>query len=489
MVGASDGLDYRTAKDLVRLLATRLVSAVELFERTVARIEARDKQINAVVVRDFERARDAAKAADAALARGERGSAAGPADDRQGILRRCGPADDLGVPAASDWRPNEDALAVARLKTAGAVILGKTNVPLRLADGQSFNDIYGTTNNPWDLTRTPGGSSGGSAASLAAGFVSLDLGSDRAGSLRNPAHYCGVFAHKPSLGLVPLRGHSGPHAPALPVESDGPVAGPMARSAADLALALEIVAGPDDQTDGIAYRLALPPPGHEDLRSFRILVVEAHPLIPTASTVRIALERLTERLNKAGAKIARTSSLLPDLAEVARIHARLASSSEASFLPADRYAQNAGRCQRTGSGRQQSCSMASARRGHEPSRLGSDQGCARPVGQAMARPVPGMGRRTFTSSADTGLSARPQSGPKREAHRHRWRAPPLPRHAARLARRCLGCGLAGHRRAERPIRQGAADRRPDHRAIPGGPHDHQVRGAHGARVRRLRCAP
>jgi amidase len=291
------------------------------------------------VVSDFARARDAAKAADAALARGECAPLLGLPMTVKESFNVAGLPTTWGVPTASNWRPNEDALAVARLKAAGAVILGKTNVPLRLADGQSFNDIYGTTNNPWDLTRTPGGSSGGSAASLAAGYVSLELGSDRAGSLRIPAHYCGVFAHKPSLGLVPLRGHSGPRAPALPVESDGPVAGPMARSAADLALALEIVAGPDDQTDGIAYRVALPPPRHEDLKSFRILVVEAHPLIPTASTVRIALEGLTERLNKAGANVARASPLLPDLAEVARIHARLASSSEASFLPDDRYAQ------------------------------------------------------------------------------------------------------------------------------------------------------
>src|SRR5689334_5305510 len=154
-----------------------------------------------------------------------------------------------GLSTAKDFRPAEDALAVERLKAAGAVILGKTNVPVFLSDWQSYNDVYGTTNNPWDLTRTPGGSSGGAAAALAAGYVSLELGSDIGGSLRTPAHYCGVFAHKPSLGLAPSRGHTRPNVPALPMESDLAVIGPMARSAADLGLALDLIAGPDEEVN------------------------------------------------------------------------------------------------------------------------------------------------------------------------------------------------------------------------------------------------
>ena len=337
VLGASDELDYRTTRELVDLLAARKVSAVELLERAIARIEARDERINAVVVRDFERAGDAARAADAALARGERGALLGLPMTVKEAYNVAGLPTTWGFSAARDFRPNEDALAIARVKAAGAVILGKTNVPLSLADWQSYNDIYGTTNNPWDLTRTPGGSSGGSAASLAAGYVSLELGSDIGGSLRTPAHYCGVFAHKPSLGLVPARGHTPPNVPALPVESDLVVIGPMARSAGDLSVALDVVAGPDEQANAIAYRLALPPPRHEDLKSFRVLVIDTHPLIPTASTVRAALERLTERLNKAGARIARASPLLPDLADAARIYTRLLSSFLAAFWPIDLY--------------------------------------------------------------------------------------------------------------------------------------------------------
>jgi amidase len=180
-------LDYRTARDLIRLLATRQVSAVELLECAVTRIEACDRQINAVVVRDFERARDAAKAADAALARGERAPLLGLPMTVKESFNVAGLPTTWGVPAASNWRPNEDALAVARLKAAGAVILGKTNVPLRLADGQTFNDTYGTTNNPWDPTRTPGARQAGQQRRSAAGCVSLDLAPPQSARIQNVA--------------------------------------------------------------------------------------------------------------------------------------------------------------------------------------------------------------------------------------------------------------------------------------------------------------
>src|SRR5581483_1609299 len=213
MAGSGD-LTYRTAGELAGLLAKREISAVELFERAVARIEMHDKAVNAVVVRDFDRAREAARAADAALARGERAPLLGVPMTVKESYNVAGLPTTWGFPASKDFRPPEDALAITRVKAAGAVILGKTNVPLSLADWQSYNDIYGTTNNPWDLTRSPGGSSGGSAASLAAGYVPLELGSDIGGSLRTPAHFCGIFAHKPSLCLVPGRGQTPPNVPA-----------------------------------------------------------------------------------------------------------------------------------------------------------------------------------------------------------------------------------------------------------------------------------
>jgi amidase len=334
---ASGELHYAAAKDLVDLLAARKVSAIELFELAVARIEAIDRRINAVVVRDFERAHQAARIADAALARGERRALLGVPMTIKEAYNVAALPTTWGFTTAKEFRPTEDALAVTRVKAAGAVILGKTNVPLFLSDWQSYNDVYGTTNNPWDISRTPGGSSGGSAASLAAGYVSLELGSDIGGSLRTPAHYCGVFAHKPSLGLVPMRGHTPPNIPALPVESDLAVIGPMARSARDLGLALDIIAGPDDQSNGIAYRLALPPSRHEDLESFRVLIIDIHPLFPTADIVRSALERVATVLRKLGLKVARSSPLLPDLADSARLYTRLLSSTFGAYLPQIQY--------------------------------------------------------------------------------------------------------------------------------------------------------
>lgn len=161
---------------------------------------------------------------------------------------------------------------MSRLKTAGAVVLGKTNVPFMLKDWQSFNELYGTTTNPWDHGRTPGGSSGGSAAALAAGFGALSIGSDLNGSLRIPAHFCGVYAHKPTLGLAAIRGMVPPPAQALPADSDLAVVGPMARSAHDLTLLFDVMAGPDPLTLGVAYKLTLPPARHERLCDFRVLV-------------------------------------------------------------------------------------------------------------------------------------------------------------------------------------------------------------------------
>jgi amidase len=224
------------------------------------------------------------------------------------------------------------------VKSAGAVIIGKTNVPLGLADFQAYNDIYGTTNNPWDLDRSPGGSSGGSAAALAAGFGQLSFGSDIGGSLRVPAHFCGVYVHKPTFGLVPVRGYT-PPPPFSPLLPDGDLAviGPLARTTADLALALDVIAGPDEQRAGIGYRLALPPARHDKLNSFRVLIIDTHPLMPTGSAVRAAIARLVERLVKSGVKVAHASALLPDLADSARLYMRLLESAKSAGMPPDRY--------------------------------------------------------------------------------------------------------------------------------------------------------
>jgi amidase len=330
---------YRSATDLIQALATRQISARELLDAAITRIEALDPKINAVVVRDFDRARVAADAADAALGRGERRPLLGLPMTVKEQFNVAGLATTWGYPRFRDWHPDADALAVQRLKAAGAIIIGKTNVPVALADWQSYNDVYGTTNNPWDLGLTPGGSSGGAAAALAAGFVPLELGSDIGGSLRAPAHFCGVFSHKPSLDLIPQRGSGPPETPAIATRSELAVVGPMARSAADLALELAILAGPDEMWDGIGYKVALPEPRHSRLAEFRVLLIDEHPLCPTAATVKAALEGLTQHLARLGCTIVRRSPKMPDLARTTRNYNEVLSAFISVDLPPEERAR------------------------------------------------------------------------------------------------------------------------------------------------------
>ena len=300
-----------TAGELVQALAERKVSALELTDAAIARIEARDGAINAVVVRDFDRARTAARAADAALARGERGALLGLPMTVKESNNVAGLPTTWGSPAFGGWIADTDAVVVQRLKGAGAIIVGKTNVPPFLADWQSHNPVYGRTRNPWDLSRSPGGSSGGSAAALAAGMTPLEFGSDIGGSIRVPAHFCGVYGHKPTHGLIPLRGHSPPGI------DGGPVAlacvGPLARSAADLDRALSVTAGPEPH-DAKGYRLDLPGARHTRLADYRVLVLSRHPLVTTDDEIAGTLDTLAARLDGLGAQVSRASDMMPDLA-------------------------------------------------------------------------------------------------------------------------------------------------------------------------------
>ncbi|MQY30487.1 Glutamyl-tRNA(Gln) amidotransferase subunit A [Nocardia sp. RB56] len=313
------------------------VSSVELTDEAIARIERDDTAINAICVRTFDRARAAARRADRARAWGEDRPLLGIPVTVKESYDIAGLPTTWGMPSQRDHVAAEDAVQVSRLEAAGAVLLGKTNVPLMLRDIQSFNEIYGTTSNPWDHGRTAGGSSGGSAAALAAGFGALSIGSDLAGSLRTPAHFCGIYAHKPTLGLAPTRGMVAPPAPALPIDLDLAVVGPMARTAGDLTLLLDVMAGPDPLTHGVAYEVALPPSRHERLADFRVLIVEDHPLIPTGSAVRAGVHRVADALGDEGARVERRSRLLPDPADAATLYMLLMLSNAAASLPLDVY--------------------------------------------------------------------------------------------------------------------------------------------------------
>jgi amidase len=328
---------FKTAVELNAALQARQVSAVELTRDAIGRIERHDGKINAICVRDFDRALKAAHAADAALARGERRPMLGIPLTVKESYNIAGLPTTWGFPQQKDFIAKEDALAITRIKDAGGIILGKTNVPMALADWQSYNEIYGTTNNPFDLARTPGGSSGGSSAALAAGYGPLSIGSDIGGSLRVPAFHCGIYAHKPTYALVPIRGHTVPPLPPLPFNRDLSVIGPMARGAADLTLLLDVMAGPDPLEAGKAYRLELPKARHGALKDFRILVIDSDPLLPTDKDVRGAIEKLAANLGKAGASVTRQSPLLPDFAASSRLYMRILNALFGAGLPSESH--------------------------------------------------------------------------------------------------------------------------------------------------------
>jgi len=326
---------FSTAVELSAALKAKQVSSVELTRDAIARIERHDGKINAICVRDFDRAMEAARAADTALARGEHKPLLGIPVTVKESYNIAGLPTTWGIPEQKNFIAKDDALAVTRVKDSGGVILGKTNVPLGLGDWQSYNDIYGTTNNPYDLTRTPGGSSGGSSAALAAGYGPLSIGSDIGGSLRVPAFHCGVYAHKPTYGIVPNRGHVAPPLPPLPFGRDLAVIGPMARSAADLSLLLDVMAGPDPIEAGIAFKMELPAPRHTALKDFRVLLIDSDPLLPTDKDVRGAIEALAGKLGKAGVTVSRQSPLLPEFATSSHIYLRLLMALMGANFPPD----------------------------------------------------------------------------------------------------------------------------------------------------------
>ncbi len=293
------------------------LSALEACDAAIARIEALDQTINAVVVHDFERARAAAKAIDQNRK---------PDDPRRllGVAMTVKESNDVeGLPSTWGFESfanvdaDRDAVVVQRMKAEGAVIVGKTNVPVALGDWQSENPVYGRTLNPYDHTRSPGGSSGGAAAALATGMVPLEIGSDIGGSIRKPSHMCGVFGHKPTYGIVPLRGHGFPGTDGFDVPLA--VVGPMARNVGDLIQTLEIIAGPE----GPGYRLALPKPRHSRLGYFRVRVIREMPGVPIDADTAAALDAFVSKLEDAGIRVEESDEGFPDLVRMMEAYNRM----------------------------------------------------------------------------------------------------------------------------------------------------------------------
>lgn len=293
---------YQNAKQLTQGLKKGDISSRALLETYIARIQEKNPALNAVVAMDFDAARQRADAADAATAKGESwGPLHGLPVTIKDTYEVPGMPCTAGAPVFRNHLPKQAAVAVQQMLDAGAIVIGKTNVPLFASDLQSYNKVYGTTHNPWNVAHTPGGSSGGAAASLAAGFTALELGSDIGGSIRIPAHFCGVYGHKPTHGIISLRGHV-PGPPGVLGEPDLAVAGPMARTAEDLQLLLDVVAGPSPlQQPG--WQLKLPTPTQKKLEDFRVLLWIDDPLCPIDQQMASLYLQLKSALESAGVAV------------------------------------------------------------------------------------------------------------------------------------------------------------------------------------------
>ena len=326
-------LAFRSAMDLAGLVRSGEISSVELTRHFIDRIERLDGDINAVVVRTFERALEDAAAADAALARGEaNGPLHGlPLTVKESYVMADTPAT-WGIEAQRNNVADADGVVVSRFRAAGAHFLGKTNVPVDLGDIQSHNPIYGTTNNPWNLEHTPGGSSGGSAAAMAAGFSALEAGSDIGGSIRTPAHFSGVFGHKPTWGIVPMSGHEVvPHVP----DPDLSVCGPLARDAADLAVALDVMAGPTER-EATGWRLELPAAGFEKLADLRVAVWSNEHIAPVSAETAERVERVAAAFARLGATVSDTARPDFDTRKAHLVYQNLLTAVMSSGQPASR---------------------------------------------------------------------------------------------------------------------------------------------------------
>lgn len=301
---------FGTAGEMLAALKAGVVSSVELVDMHLQRIDKHDGELNAIVVRTADRARERAIAADAARASGRRGPLLGLPMTLKESTQVAGLPQSAGIPPLAEHRPASDGPIAARVFAAGACLLGKTNVPVALGDWQADSPVYGRTSNPWDLDRTPGGSTGGGAAALAAGMTPLEIGSDIGGSIRVPAAYCGVYGHRPSETAVPRAG-------AFPF-ADLPnpafvmgVQGPLARSASDLELLFDVVVGPVEGED-VAWRLELPASRHERLAEFRVAIMPSTSLVQPSADVQAKVDELASFLRRAGAHVAEAMPELDD---------------------------------------------------------------------------------------------------------------------------------------------------------------------------------
>lgn len=318
---ATDIGPLSSAVQMLAALQSGDISSSELVELHIERIESCDGALNAIPVRTFDRAREAAMAADVRRAGGESATLLGLPMTLKESTQVAGLPQSAGLVDLKEYRPARDGIIARRVFAAGACLLGKTNVPVALEDWQADSPVYGRTNNPWDVTRTPGGSTGGGAAALAAGMTPLEIGSDIGGSIRVPAAFCGLYGHRPSESAIPRSG-------AFPFgDVDNPafvmaVQGPLARTMADIELLFDVVAGPGEGEDA-GWQLALPPSPHDTLSGFRVAIMPPTPLARPSIAMQEKLDELVSFLGRAGATVGEAMPALDQYAYFADYHTLL----------------------------------------------------------------------------------------------------------------------------------------------------------------------
>ena len=292
---------FSSARDMIDALARKDISSSELTEMHIAQIEERDGSLNAIPVRTFDRARESARLADEKIAAGSSEALLGLPMTLKESTQTAGLPQTAGLEPFKGYAPTEDGKVAAGIFEAGANLLGKTNIPVALGDWQADSPVYGRTHNPWDTSRTPGGSTGGGGAALASGMTPLEIGSDIGGSIRVPAAYCGAYGHRPSETAIPKSG-------SFPV-ADLPnpaflmgVQGPLARTAGDLELLFDVLAGPDLFED-VAWRLDLPASRADGLQDFKVAVMPEIPGARASSAMNGRVDELSSLLADAGARV------------------------------------------------------------------------------------------------------------------------------------------------------------------------------------------
>ena len=322
MLGDVRDIAFKSAAELAAMIRDRSLTAIDALTCLADRVERFNPGLNAVVAMDLGAACRQAELADRALDRGEIwGPLHGLPITIKDSFEVVGMPTTSGSPKLKDHVPDQNAVAVQRLIDAGAIVFGKTNLPVYADDVQTYNEVYGTTNNPWDTTRVPGGSSGGAAVALAAGFTPLELGSDIGGSIRNPAHYCGVFGHKPTWGVVPMRGHI-PPPPGTLAPADLAVAGPMARHPEDLSMALDLMAGAGGAS-ATGWRLELPPAKQSKLSDYRVAVWLDDPACPIDAEVLNILGNTIHALARTGISVDDGARPIPSLSDSHELYMQL----------------------------------------------------------------------------------------------------------------------------------------------------------------------